>query len=158
MHTWCSNELSDVLADTFFRLESTCPGDTLTFQCTITGSSGHATVTVWNGSAFECAESSNDISLLHSRFNTSFTGYCNNGSIVGQSLYAEDNDYTSKLTITITSNMTGKTIQCNYDNGTSVRLIGCYTINYSEDSVCANLSVGINEPTPIVSGTRIKIL
>ena len=142
--------------DTPFRLnsETVCPGDILSFQCTVTG--GHATV--WQGSAFDCANSNNEIQFGHNQFNNTSTKSCNDGIIVGQSLYIEDNNYTSQLTITITTNMTGKTIQCAHDDGTSEKFIGNYTINYSKDSVCANLNGlngGTSEPTPIVTGTRI---
>ena len=41
-----------------------CPGDTLTYECTVVGLG----VTVWTGSAFSCPSSNNEIALLHSRF------------------------------------------------------------------------------------------
>ena len=66
---------------------------------------GPGGVTVWNGTALECI--SNEIVLLHRRFNSAYGAYgaygvCNNGSIVGQSLRVEHNFYTSQLNVTLT--------------------------------------------------------
>ena len=115
---------------------------------------------MWQGSAIDCNTSNNEVSLLHNRFNTTFTKSCNNGTIVGLSLYVEGNNYTSQLTIIITTNMIGKTIECAHDSGTSEELVGSYTVNYSKDSVCANLSDVTSEPTLIMhmTGTRFKFV
>ena len=74
--------------------------------------------TVWTGSVLNCP--SDEIVLLHSRF----TGpggtirSCNNGATVAQSLYVQDNLYTSQLNITVTRDIPGKTITmtCAYDD------------------------------------------
>ena len=142
-----------MFADTFFRLNFSetiiCPGNTLTFECTVT--EGHDTV--WKGSALDCDESDDVIQLLYSRLNTTFKRSCNNENILVQILYIKDNCYTSQLSVMITSSMTGKTVKCARDNGTSEEVVGIYTINNGGDSVCANLSDGISEPTLIVTGT-----
>ena len=84
-----------------------CPGDTLTYECTATGQDG---LTIWTGTAFECSFS-NELVLLHSRF-TSASGLCNNGDIVARGVSVEDNNYTSQLNVTVTSETAGKTIEC----------------------------------------------
>ena len=93
-----------------------CPGDTLTYECTVAGGSS----TVWTGNAFICP--SNEITLLHSRFE-SITHSCNNGSIVGRSLAVEGNNYTSQLKVRVNPDIAGKTIMCIGDNGTTTMLI-----------------------------------
>ena len=94
----------------------TCPGEILTYECTVEG----AGATVWKGSAFNCRSANDGITLLHSRFDLSggTDGECNNGAIVGRSLRVEDNYYTSLLSVTITPDMTGRSITCIHDNGT----------------------------------------
>ena len=71
--------------------------------------------TIWKGSAFECLSTNNEILLLHS-FNSRAQGECNNGAIVGRVIRAENNTYTSQLTVTITSEMIGKSISCFHDS------------------------------------------
>ena len=92
-----------------------CPGDTLTYTCTVTG--GFGGVTVWTGTAFDC----NEIALLHSRFSSAYGiyGTCNNGAIVARSISMEGNSYTSQLNVTVTPDTAGKTVTCGIDNGTT---------------------------------------
>ena len=79
-----------------------------------------------------CHMSSNEIVLLHSRFNNSndTIGTCNNGQVLGQSLPTDDlNDcYTSLLCIMVTPDMIGKTVSCSQDNGNSEEQVGNYLI------------------------------
>ena len=72
---------------------------------------------VWNGTAFDCV--SNEITLLHSRFINGTFGVCNNGAIMARSLFVEGNNYTSQLTVTITSDIAGKDIVCANDTSDS---------------------------------------
>ena len=91
--------------------ECVCPGDKLTYRCTVQGSLTGATV--WSGTAFSgCLQ--NEILLPHHPTGGSF-GTCNNGAIVGQSLGVQGNNYTSQLNVTITPETAGKTITCAYD-------------------------------------------
>jgi hypothetical protein len=110
---------SDIAA--LFISGCTCPGDTLTYECTAMGGGP----TVWTGSAFNCSSSSHMILLLHNRFSSSKGDYgsCNNGAIVGRSVSAEGNSYTSQLNVTITPDTAGKTIECEYDDGPIVTLV-----------------------------------
>ena len=98
-----------------------CLGDTLTYNCTVMGSFGGATI--WRGSAISgCHPTDEEIILLHSRFtnmSNSTYGVCNSGNIVGQSIGIKGSNYTSQLNVTVTPEIIGKTIMCiNYD-GTS---------------------------------------
>jgi hypothetical protein len=98
-----------------------CPGDTLTYECTIVGEKS----TVWSGNAFICPSINNDIVLLHSRFESEngTSSSCNNGDIVGRSLAVEGNNYTSQLNVTIAPDTAGNTVECISDNGTTTMLI-----------------------------------
>ena len=91
-----------------------CPGETLTYNCTVNGTdSGN---TVWSGTAFDCPSLKNRSILLHSRFEDGTTKECNNGGIVAQSIGVGNYSYTSELTVTVTAEILGKTIMCIYDN------------------------------------------
>ena len=98
----------------------TCPGYTLTYECTVMGGPGGATV--WHGTSFNCTMSDHEIVLLHSRFesNTGTLRMCSNGAIVGRSLRVENNGrYTSQLNVTVSSDMTGESIECAHDHETT---------------------------------------
>ena len=73
--------------------------------------------TVWSGSAFDCT--GGEITLLHSFYESTAYGECNNGSIVAQSLRVENNNtsYTSQLNIAVSADMIGKSVECAYDSG-----------------------------------------
>ena len=97
--------------------ECACPGDKLTYRCTVQGEATGATL--WNGTVFSsCQQGSNEILLQHRDFTTTggTTGTCNNGNIVGQSLSVQGDNYTSQLNVTITPDTAGKTITCAYDS------------------------------------------
>jgi hypothetical protein len=99
--------------------ECVCPGDKLTYTCTVQGSDTGATI--WTGTAFLGGCQQNEILLLHRQFMSTggSTRTCNNGAIVGQSLGVQGNSYTSQLNVTITPETAGKTIMCAYDALTS---------------------------------------
>ena len=96
------------------------------FQCSVIGEGN----TVYEGSAFDCHSSRNEITLLHSRFssNSATSKVCNNGDIVGKSLRVEDDCYTSQLSVKVSSNLIGKTVKCLYDNGSATETVGMYSI------------------------------
>lgn len=96
-----------------------CPGDVVTYECTVCG----GRVTVWGGSAFQCANQ--EILLSNRNFGTSgASGVCNDGAIVGRGISAENDCYTSQLNITFTDGLQNSTIVCSVDNGTYSRAIG----------------------------------
>ena len=85
---------------------------TLTYECTVTG--GLEGATVWTGTALDCL--SDEIVLLHQGSIYAFSRYCNNGTIMAQSLSVQDNLYTSQLSVTVTYDVAGKMIMCIYTN------------------------------------------
>ena len=101
-----------------------CPDYGITVTCTVVGIGA----TVWMGSAFSCPSTSNEIILLHNRFNNGAHGICNNGDIRGTSLEAGNNSYTSKLEIKLTADILGSAIGCVYDNGISTTTIASINI------------------------------
>ena len=89
----------------------------MTFECTIMGSSGGATV--WTGIALKCP--SDEIVLFHQSF-TQLGGTirsCNNGATVARSHCVRNNLYTSQLNITVTHDTVGKAVMCVYDDMSS---------------------------------------
>ena len=86
-----------------------CPGEVLTYTCTIDG--GNATI--WRGSAFECAR--NAITLLHHDFIDGTSGKCNNGAILGQSVNVDGTYYTSQLNVTVSNGLNNKIVTCSSD-------------------------------------------
>ena len=104
-----------------------CQRSSAVFECTVLGGSA----TVFQGSALSCGASSNEIPLLHSRFNATngTNGFCNNGAIVAQSVSGENNCYTSSLNVTyISSMLIGRMIECSQDNGITSTIIGTLLI------------------------------
>ena len=93
-----------------------CPGDTLSFNCEVIGGDGG--VTIWTGTAFDCHDRNDEIILLHGGFMSSNGTYseCNNGAIMARSLGVKGSNYTSQLTVSVTSDLNGKTIMCIYDS------------------------------------------
>lgn len=103
------------IIDTASPSECVCPGDTLTYECTVTV----GIKTVWTGSAFDCPNSGNQILLLHRfRGNVIYGGTCNNEAIVARILSVDGDNYTSQLDVPFTIETAGKTIACLSDNGT----------------------------------------
>ena len=69
--------------------------------------------TIWRGSAFNCEDSANMIVLLHSQFRpSSMAKTCNNGVISGRGVRVVNSFYTSQLSIKISFDLIGKTIEC----------------------------------------------
>jgi hypothetical protein len=89
----------------------------------------HLDSTLWRGSAFDCARMGDEINLLHSLYTvnslgTRASGDCNNGSIVAQILgVKKDNTYVSQLNVTVSDNVIGNTIECNYFNTTTTTVM-----------------------------------
>ena len=101
--------------------------DMLTFECQVTGGIS----TVWNGNAFMCPSSDNEIILLHSRFDNGTSGKCNdinNGVIVGESIEVNGSKYTSQINISFSSSLIGKTVNCVRDDGLNDSVVSNYAI------------------------------
>ena len=104
---------------------------------------------MFQGNLFNCSSSDDQIALLHSRFNTingRANGTCNNNKIHGYSLSVDtsSNCYISQLNITVSQDMIGKTIQCVYDDGTTTKEVGNFSI---EETQCYTRTVMTVSPT-----------
>lgn len=87
------------------------PGRNVTFECTASGGQ----FTVWRGSALghQCV-----ITLYHHHFGTKDAfGSCNNGTVVGQGIRRDKDNYTSLLTLFVSLDLNGKMIECHLING-----------------------------------------
>ena len=96
----------------------------LTYECTTIGPGS----TLWKGSAFNCAENGNEVTLSHSLFSRGNTVQCNNGNIMGRSLSVKNNSYTSQLHVIFNASLLGQSIQCAHFNLYSEEIIGNSTI------------------------------
>ena len=116
-----------------------CPGDSLTYECTVMGDPGGTTV--WRGSAFSCINQ--EIALFHADYESAQSegthGEC--GDIIGKSIRSDvnitnDNSYSttvsyyiSRLMVPINSGTMGRTIECLYDDGAIATLVGREKVN-----------------------------
>lgn len=113
-----------------------CPGDVVTYECTVFG--GVAGVTIWRGNGFNCPRSNNEMILPHSYWYYMYTWSrdvhwsCDNGHILGTIVRVENNSisfsYTSQLNITLTSDLINTSIECVHDNGMSETVVGSTVI------------------------------
>ena len=112
----------EVCGELITKSTCTCVGYDVTYECSVM----HGSHTVWNGTAFDCASSGNDIILLHSRFNDEggTRATCNNGAIKGRSLRTAGRTYTSQLVVSVSSEMIGKSIVCTADDGLHATPVG----------------------------------
>jgi hypothetical protein len=88
------------------------------YECRVTGSGA----TVWEGSAFNCPATGNEISFFHSSSGIEAT--CNGGAIVGRTIRAENNTSISQLTVSVSADIIGMNISCFHDIGATPELIG----------------------------------
>ena len=112
-----------------------CPGDSLTYECTVMGECGGSTA--WTGNIFNCAN--HEISLFHDDYESTEGAYAECSDIVGQSVRSDINTtndnstsvshYTSQLTVPINSGTVGRTIECLYDDGATATLVGREKVN-----------------------------
>ena len=109
----------------------TCLNDDTTYTCTVSGLG----FTIWRGSAFDCSAQQNRILLRHMSFGSGTMGSCNGGDIVGRSLGVSENVYTSQITVSVTSNLIGRIVECAYSlTGATVTSINSTTIVISGTS------------------------
>ena len=105
-----------------------CLNGDISYTCVVNGPG----FTIWRGSAFECSAQLNRILLRHASFESGTMGLCNDGAIVGRSLAVSDGVYTSQLTVSVTSNLIGRIIECSYSlTGATVSPINSTTIEIS---------------------------
>ena len=88
-----------------------CLGYNQTYECSVSGGG----LTIWNGTAFDCSRTQNEIRLRHSQYGDSqATGKCNNDTIIATSVGALGACYVSQLNVTITPEKINETIMCVY--------------------------------------------
>ena len=111
----------------------TCPGDILTYECTVVSTDHGFTVLRGEPNFTNCMGSSevDKIVLSHLDFGdgTRDVITCNNHAITGQILRAKNETYTSQFNVTVTAELIGSTIECVSDDGASASVIGNFTIN-----------------------------
>ena len=85
---------------------------------------------MWQGSAFQCPQSSNEIALRHSQFLGS-VGVCNDGAICAHAVSIQSTDcFVSNLTVNITPDLEGRSVRCEHDNGHNmVVVVRSFTLN-----------------------------
>ena len=99
-----------------------CFGQTLTFECKVMGVGS----TVWSGSTFDCPL--REIVLRHSQFLTQ-SGTCSGGAIVAQGLSVVNSCFTSRLNLTLSSSLNGKSIKCALHNSSGTTVLGTIFVN-----------------------------
>ena len=96
----------------------TCRGYEAVFECTVFGDGA----TIWQGTALQqCA--GQRIILRHSQFEPGYNinQTCGSGGpVVGRAVSAVNGSYTSQLTINVSQQLNGSTIECANDNESMV--------------------------------------
>ena len=88
-----------------------CPEDVVVFDCSVSG----GVATIWRGSIFNCH--GNQIVLRHhNNFENGVSGICNDGDIVAYSSEVANNSYSSRLNVTVSSEMHNGTVECIQDD------------------------------------------
>ena len=114
-----------------------CPNHNITFECTTVGGG----ITVWQGSAFNCPQSSDEISLRHAQFLGS-VGVCNDGAICAHAVSIPAPDcFISNLTVYITPALDGRTVRCEHDNGSRVTLVRSFALNITSSKLIIIMSL-----------------
>ena len=97
---------------------------------------------MWAGSAFMCQGS--EITLRNAQFlDNTAVGECNNGDIVGRGIQVKGNVYTSRLNVTLATEVIGKTVNCSFDDGSGNTpvLVGQLTLMVSNSKPCKMLVI-----------------
>ena len=93
----------------------------MTYTCTSMGGGS----TQWEGSAFDCSSSMNEIILRHSQYTGGTSDTCNNGDIMGKSVDVRGSSYTSQLTVTVDRDLSHNvTIKCTHNADQGQIIIG----------------------------------
>ena len=99
-----------------------CSGYSVTYEC-ITRGPG-STVFIF-GTAQEC-----EIDLRHSQFASGTAiGQCMDGTVNGSGVSFDRDLFTSQLVVFVNSNLLGKTVRCEYFDGTVETEVGSLVLN-----------------------------
>jgi hypothetical protein len=86
--------------------------------------------TIWKGTAFDCSSINNEFTIFHSTNDISeMPKYCSNGAIIGRAVGTKNDSYTSQITIQVSDEFNGKTVDCVHDDGTNFTEIGSAILN-----------------------------
>ena len=97
----------------------------MSYVCTVAG----GIFTLWAGTAFMCG--GNEISLRHDQFEGTI-GECNNGAITANGIQSVDDCYyTSRLDVTLSPGLGGRTVTCSGGDGTKIVLLGTIMLTIS---------------------------
>ena len=98
-----------------------------------------AGATVWRGSVFNCPEINNEILLLLN-INSTEQWHCNDGAITARIIRAENNNYTSQLTVNVSAELLGTDISCLHDSS-GVTTIGTLNITSGNKAMFTHFGV-----------------
>ena len=86
----------------------------MSFTCTVTDSSV-SSITVWTGTAFDNFDCDlNVIVLLHEEFQNGAVDMCSDGEVVAHATGVSGDCYTSNLTVVLSPQLNGTTIECQH--------------------------------------------
>ena len=80
---------------------------------------------MWDGNAFMCTAT--EISLTHGTFLVAI-GDCNSGDLIARGVEINNDSYTSRLDVRLSSELIGKSVSCSVDNQMTVVTVGTETI------------------------------
>ena len=100
--------------------------NTFVLECSVLGGGA----TIWQGTLFNQCQNQENIILRHSQFNnitgTAINYTCDGSiSISAHAVDVNENAYTSRLTVVLSEDLTGRTVECANE---SKSIIGNYTI------------------------------
>ncbi len=88
-------------------------GRTVNYECTVTDTSLPLGFTAWQGSAFtDCPNSSSLLTLPHFRYQPNGVSDHTSCDLSALSVGVSGSNYTSRLTLTATAGLNGRTIEC----------------------------------------------
>lgn len=103
----------------------TCPGHTVSFQCTIIG----------NGNTVFNVTGCHPLTLLHTGFNSgSSRRQCKDGAVKAYGVHANHNNMTfvSRINVTLSNDYDDLTIECYHEERGRLHLIGTYNLSISK--------------------------
>ena len=111
-------------------MECVCPGQSLTYECTVMGKLRGQSV--WSGNVFDNYCTSREISLFHGDFDSTEGSFGECGEIVARSVRVNNKTdgnnsvgyFVSQVSFPVSSNTAGKNIECQYDDGNPYLPVG----------------------------------
>ena len=109
-----------------------CQGYNLTYECTVIDGAA----TIWRGTAFDCPMTNNELVILSMEF---ISRSCSNNALLLQTIRSENGSSTSQLTVQISDEINGTTVECAYDNGHIINTIDSAMILVTTGIICMQL-------------------